>query len=1059
MIALSVWLIGTHNRAIAQTFRGSINGTLLDPSGAILAEIPLQAANDATGVSNHAVTTSAGQFTFADLPQGAYTVSVEAPGFQPYSIKGVTVEAGSIHSLTIHLSVANKNTVVEVSANALTLETETITRTSLIPSVAIHEIGQHGGDFLATLALVPGFAGNPNQGQGSINGARSTQTNFQLDGTDNNDPWQNMAGTNEGGIAPISGALLPLDAVEEFSYQANGGAEYGRNSAGTYNATLKSGGNQVHGSAYYQFRNEATAAKSPFVSEKYENRSSNWGGSIGGPIIHNKTFYFLALEKQDFDFNPGVYSTEPGAGYQALARSLLSQYAVTENPVSTKLLNTLWPADALSITKASVNNRFTLDNETGYSWNGVIKLDHAFNDNNKLSVHWYAGEGNQIGPSGSYLKSYYQVAPEHVQNYSAIYNRTLSASSTNQLQLGVSSFLQHFNDFNHSQDVSSLGLVTGSQFTGAPNITIGSFDAIGVTAPTGRNTTTGHLTDVLSVTQGRHELRFGGEYRRVQVDAFYFNGSRGAIKFNGSVGPWSSATKLADGTTIDSYTRSLADFLAGYSSSSNITYGDQERMIYQHLFSLFASDSWHLTRRFTLNLGVRYEYEGSIGNDDKNLSVFLPNKGVTFLGDGIDALYPASKLNFAPRVGAAYTPSEKLGLVIRTGGGIYYDTPNLGAFLSAKASNGAATGVNQNPGGADSVFAVSQQANTIVSGKSFFQNASKASTVGLFTVDQNFQAPRSYNFYLQLQKSLGGNVVAELGYVGTLGRHLLGWVDINAAALNSLTGKVVQSSRPYYSQYPNYAAINQLTSGFSSNYNAVQATLRTKSWYGFSSQASYTWSHNLDTLSSIGQVINPLDIRRNYSNSDNDIRHTLVGFLSYVVPGLEHSPAVVRAITRGWTVSSGFNFHTGKPFTIKNSNNDSSGTGDLTQLVDVVGNPFAGVSHAINNRVVTWINPNAFAAPAKGTFGNERRNQFYGPGYATADLNISRSFRLTERIKAVVRAELYNVFNRTNLASPSTTYNSGGTFGLISGTINSGGATGTAAGEPFSAQFRFQVTF
>jgi len=567
-VFLLLWGLG----ATGQTFRGNLSGALTDPSGAVVSGASVKATNQSTGLSYDTKSSSAGRFVFADLPLGTYTLTAEAEGFQRTSAKDINIGAGVARDVPLQLKVASATQTVEVSAQAdtIALDTTSSARTDVLSDVALHEAPRHGGDFLEVLSLLPGYAGEPNQGQGAINGGRGSSTNYQIDGTDNNDPWHNMAGSNEGGIAPISGALLPLDAVQEFTYQANGEAETGRSPSGTFNATIKSGTNHIHGSAYEQLRNEALSTTSPFLTTKPTNRGNNWGGSVGGPIVKNRTFYFLALEKQGFNFNPSSYSTAPGTGYQAQAKALLKDYGVSVNSVTSQLLTDLWPSSVLAISSASVNNHFSTDDETGYSWNGLIKVDHSFNAKNTVSGRWYFGEGPQTGPSGSNIKDYYQVAPMHVQNYSAIYNRIISPSISNQLQAGASSFLQTFNDFKHDQDVATAGLITGSKFLGAPSISIGNFDSTGATQPSGRNAITGHLTDTLSWVKGKHEYRFGGEFRRVQTDVFYFSNARGSLDFDGSVGSWSSATSLSDGTAIDSYTRSLADFLAGYSDYSSI---------------------------------------------------------------------------------------------------------------------------------------------------------------------------------------------------------------------------------------------------------------------------------------------------------------------------------------------------------------------------------------------------------------------------------------------------------------------------------------------------------
>ena len=356
-------------RLSAQTFRGSISGTLSDPTGSVVPGAPTRAVNDSTAASYSSVTTSAGQFSFTDLPLGSYTVSVQVPGFQPLVVNSVVVEAGVVRNLDLKLSIGNTTQTVEVKASALTLDTDTSTLTTVIPSSSVDQMPLPGGDFQQAVALIPGYAGYSVQGMGSIDGTRPTQKNYEIDGTDNNDPWHNMSASNEGGVLSISGALLPTDALEEFSFQKDASAESGRNPGGTISTVIKSGTNELHGSAKYFVRNEHLAAQSPFVPEGFPNtppqdQSANWGGTIGGPIIKNRTFYFAAFEKQTFTINPAETAIEPGVDYQAAALSLLTANGLSANPVSTALVKQLWPADALSATGTG-DNYFTVYPETG----------------------------------------------------------------------------------------------------------------------------------------------------------------------------------------------------------------------------------------------------------------------------------------------------------------------------------------------------------------------------------------------------------------------------------------------------------------------------------------------------------------------------------------------------------------------------------------------------------------------------------------------------------------------------------------------------------------------
>ena len=479
----------------AQTFRGGINGVVTDQSGAAIPGAQVQAIEDSTNVAHKTVSSSAGEFSFSDLPLGSYTVLISAAGFDTLRVSKVNVDAGAIYSLPVKLSIAAQSTTVEVSAAALALDTTTTTQTTDIPAKQVQDLPLNGRDFTQMVGLTPGFAGYVGGGYGSLNGTRANQMNWQIDGIDNNDLWHNIPAVNQGGVSGIAGIILPIDAVENFSAQTQASPESGRNPGGTINLSLRSGGNAIHGTAYYFNRNEALGAKNPFTPTKQEVRNQNWGFSAGGPFIKNKFFWFTTFEKQNFTIGVPASATEPSLAYQAEAEAVLAKYDVPVNPVSLALLNGnssakgLWPTYALQ-GPAQTGNYTSSDPEYGYSYNGLVKLDYTINANNSLTAHWFVGQGNQVAPVGSVLKAYYEVAPIHVQNYALVYNHVFSPTMTNQVLAGVNYFNQVFSDFETDFDPAALGLVTNAPFPGAPNINIGAngeFDPTGETPPEGRN--------------------------------------------------------------------------------------------------------------------------------------------------------------------------------------------------------------------------------------------------------------------------------------------------------------------------------------------------------------------------------------------------------------------------------------------------------------------------------------------------------------------------------------------------------------------------------------------
>ncbi len=1099
----------------AQTFRGAVNGTVTDPSGGVVPNAQVKATETATGIEHATVTTGDGLFAFQDLPIGTYKVSVTVAGFPTYTVDNVLVAQGAIYTMNIKLTLSQQSTTVEVSAAAITLDTTTATQTTLLTGEDLQTIPQNGRDFSQMVALTPGYAGYSAGGvSGSVNGTRYNQLNWQIDGVDNNDMWWNIPSVNQGGVNGIAGVILPIDAIDQLSVQTQSAPEAGRSSGGLVDMALKSGGKDFHGTVYFFDRNEAFAAKSPFVATKKRNRNYNYGFSVGGPIVKDRLFFFTTFEKQRFSIGLPGLGTEPSTAYQAASLQVMNAYGVNENAISQKLLANLWPSNALT-GPAQANNFSSSVPEFGFSYNGLAKFDYRINDKNNLSFHWFIGTGNQEAPVGgtvlavpaSQIPFYYEAAPIHVQNYAVALNTVINPRFTNQLLLGVNYFKQKFSDANTGFNVANFGLNLAPNFsqygvTGAPRIEIGTpggggFDQTGLTPPEGRQDITAHITDVLSYVVGKHQIRFGGEYRRAQLDEFYHERSLGTLLFDGTQadgtngkaswdtdlsacsGPYFGAGNPTVHTaclaqTFDVNITRLADFMAGYlnTGSSFIQLGNTERLVHVKTFALFAQDSWQVTPKLTLNYGLRWDYEGPLGDGKNDLSVFITSReGLVSQGSGgISTVYPKIFTNFSPRVGFAYRPKDTADLVVRGGVGLYFDTPSIHPFLDARSPNGGPQGIEANPAGTIPISTVSAQpASAILSpsqpvflpgpvcptGNGCVDASGNPVTYTLATVSQNFHTPYYYNYNLNVEKSMGKFIFLQIGYVGSAGHHLLTTADINQPAL-SATGTGV---RPLAALFPNFGVINEVETVGNSNYNSLQTVLKIREWHHFMSQFSYTWAHSLDDMSQSFGIVpqNSFNLKGDYGNSDTDARHTFTGVLNYDLP----SATRWKPLLNGWQLSSLLAFHTGQPFSVFSSS-DSTGTGENEQRANQVGNPFAGVKHSlvnVNGSIFEqWLNPSAFVDPAPGTFGTSPRNGYYGPGFADVDFSIVKNTPINERVRAQFRIEMFNVFNRANLAPPNNFR--GGGFGTSADTIGDFfGAPGIGPGEPFNMQLALKFIF
>src|SRR5215470_12743299 len=342
--------------AYAQTFRGSINGTVTDASGAVVANAQVKAENKATALVLSTTTTSEGQFAFQDLGIGLYKVSVSSVGFATTTVDNVNVSAGQTYTLNVQVKVGQTMSVVEVSAAAVILETTTTTQSTDLTSGLVQDVPLNGRDFTQLITIQPGFGGYNVGGFGSVNGTRPNQVNWQIDGVDNNDFWHNIPAVNQGGVSGIAGIILPMDSIVEFSSQTEAGPEAGRNAGGTVNVVTRAGGNDLHGTIYYYNRNEYYAAHTPFLpagSKAPPLRNENYGASLGGPILKDKLFFFANYEKQDFIIGLSGVATEPSDAWVSLAKDLLANpgnkygnyAAVVQSPASTNAIgpNGFWP--------------------------------------------------------------------------------------------------------------------------------------------------------------------------------------------------------------------------------------------------------------------------------------------------------------------------------------------------------------------------------------------------------------------------------------------------------------------------------------------------------------------------------------------------------------------------------------------------------------------------------------------------------------------------------------------------------------------------------------------
>lgn len=1052
--------------AFGQTFRGSIAGSVLDNSGGAIPAAKVQALSKTTGLSFDTVTNDAGDFSLPNLPLGFYDVTVSKDGFQAQKIASVEVAVSRTTNISAKLGVAQQATLIEISAAAASIETTSSTLASVVGPRAVQDLPMNGRDFRQMLKLNPGVS----PASSSVNGMRTSGNNYQIDGADNNDAFHNTSAVNQGGVSGIAGTLLPVEAIDQFSVVTNSTADFGRNGGSNVNLVIKSGTNDLHGSAYYFNRNEALSAFTPFqnpaTDKKRVMRNDQWGFSLGGPVLKNKLFYFTTFEGQKAIANLSLRTTHPSTAWVNDARAVLARYGVAVNPVAVNLLN-FWPSRYNALPN-TINNLVAGDRNDYDSYNGIGKIDYAVGKHN-MSFRYFGGTGAQTAEAGVPYREFFQVAPSRMHNVAINVTSTLSPRLVSQLLLGTNYFLQVFNDADTSYNPIAAGLNTGvpqnGSLGGSPALRISNFAGVSATQPLGRIDTTGHITENLSYTAGRHQLKFGGEYRRANFDIFYDTNKRGTFNWDGTRGPW------AQDAGVSAPLRSLADFMAGYITNTNgatIVRGQLQRDYRQNTFDWWMHDNWQVNQKLNLNFGVRWSYVGPLYDIDNSITSFVQGRGFVNVGKE-NPMWPKDWNNFAPRFGFAYNWRPKT--VIRGSYGFFYDVPPLN-FIVANTGmpNGGSAGVHANPAGPDPVFTQTRNGINIVAGQAIFPDGVTPTNVGAFGVSPDFRTPYVQNFNLNIQQQLNSNTVLQVGYVGSTGRKL--------SLLRSINPTLgLNQPRLLAQQFPTLGSINILETIANSNYNSLQTQLRMTRWKNFTATANYTFAKSLDNGSNVRNSLpaNSDNLRREYGPSNFDIQQVFTGFVSYEVPTFTSRAS---RLTKGWQLNALITGHTGEPLDFAAGTN-RSGTLNNRDRVDVLGGNWAnGVpARATAFSAVPWFNPcfldaagvrnaatcgsggtPAFQVPAIGTFGNIGRNILRGPGFGAVDFSIFKETPLfRERIRSQFRLEIFNIFNRANYANPGTNINSASNFGLITNTRNGASAPGIGFGEPRNIQLALKI--
>ena len=1004
-LSLSLW---------AQSYRGSIRGKVQDPSGGLIAGAKVTAKNSGTGQMRDTTTGPEGTYVLVELPAGEYVVTVEAAGLSPVA-QNVLVNVGVDMTADFDMvKVRQAQEQVTVVAAAPLVEENRDVLGQVVERKLVNELPLNSRDFGKLVALSPGATVDPSGvagtqggfGQFNINGNRDRSNNYMLDGTDNNDPFFNNSALNQTGIGGAPASLLPVDAIQEFNLQSQFGAEYGRNSGSVVNIVTRSGTNQYHGSAFEFLRNSALDARNYFNSESRKSvfQNNNFGASLGGPIVHDKTFFFLAYEGQrervGSDFALQVPTTAQIASARSTAQAMLGQPV---NPALDKILS-FYPVSDVSSIPSVVR-----DKNDGNNF--IAKIDHNLSNTEQISARYAFSQSDQVFPfgspagfgTGSRLPQFAQTSPARVQVVSASWLSTLGASKINEVRFGYSRYRTSFSDLNANFDPTSIGLNFGTGKLGLPEFDftgIENLGAIGFSVPRGRTSNTYQILDNFTWTKGKHTLKFGGEFRRAAIDNFNDNVERGIFQF--AAGNSFDPDPVVD-SLVNFYTGGAFD--ANFDSFVLVDTGNTQRTTYNNGLSFFAQDDYRVASNFTLNFGLRWEYFSPMSEKHNLLSNLAPDGTLAMVGThGLNGLYERDLHDFGPRVGFAWNTHGNT--VVRGGYGVFYDyVPQH--LLIANFTNSA--GVATNPIGPVPVLPMNFD-GSVFNGTNTTPNTPvlTPNTTGpysIFATPQKFHSPYTQNWNFNVQHRLAQSASLELGYVGSKGTKLVRLTDLNEPDGNGVAPN------------PNFGTMDLLTPAASSTYHALQTTLRIQSMHGLSGFTSYSWSKALDDASDGIDFVpgaafpqDPGNLAAERGPSTFDTKHRFTAAINYDLPRWH----ALKKLGSGWQLNWIASLQSGRPIPIANSS-DTSGRFYFNQRPNVV----PGVNPILPHwtPATGYLNPFAFVQPAFGTFGNLGRNSIYGPGYRNLDFSVTKITRF-ERLEVQFRAEFFNILNHPNFAQP-----------------------------------------
>jgi hypothetical protein len=1051
----------------AQTGSSTISGFVKDGTGAALPGATVKVVNVDTGVAIDLTTNGEGVYRATALVPGRYRVETSLDGFESAVNGPVTLQIGQTMAIDVTLGVGRQQETVTVTAAAPLVESQSSTLAQVVTRsmLAALPLPNRAASTLAGLApgvvMVDAGTGTAeNYPVFSVAGGRSRNQVFILDGGN---------ATNAVGLTrPQQLTSLPVDAMQEFRVITNNySAEFGHSTGGVVTMSTRSGTNALHGTAFESFSNDALDARDFFAATKPPINLNQFGGTIGGPAIRDRTFFFGAWERTRQLASNAVVSTVPtlpnrqgdfsdlrtGAGalipiYDPLTRQPFPGNVIPSDRLDPVALNAIayYPLPNRAGTATNANNyvgnaEATLDRDIV-----TTKVDHMLAGGDRVTARYYINNSHTSN-TGSYgnpvVDPLGDLSDVRVQSLLGAYTHTFSSTLANEFR--ATYLRRKFIDsrFDAGEDFAgAIGLrgVTASAF---PAFAIAGYASLSNPNLARNQTpiTDTQFLEALSWFKGTHAFKFGAESRFGGNSEVRDRGSSGSLTFSPLFTSNNSAPNTGNG---------LATFLLGEVNAGSVQISDRITTRAEY-YAFYAQDDWRLTERLTLNYGLRYDLELPRREVNNRMNSFDTTKinpvsgtpgVVTFAGvDGTpERAFATDVNNVGPRVGFAYRVSGSDRTVLRGGAGVFYgqtvdatigDTASLGfstqaSFVVAQAATQSAFRLRdgfpayaREPLG-DGFGAVrpGQQPYLAVS---FF--------------NPNQQAPTSYQSNIDLQHQLNSGLLLEVGYIGNEGRHLTGPdLTLDQVPADQLTSGNTQLVRPF-PQFSNVTWINPSIGR--SSYHAVFVRAQKRFSDSFSVLGHYTWSRYLDDVgasaaaddygSGAGSYQDAYNRQADWARSGDDVPHRLVITVLYEVPAFSGNHAINLALAH-WRVGVLQTAQSGPVFTVTSTANLTNAFPAGPVRPNLVGDPELPSDQ---QTLTHWFNTAAFANPAPLTFGNSPRSVLRGPAFVTTDLTLEKAIALSDRHSIDVRVEAYNLLNRTNFNPPGSVLGAAD-FGVIS---------------------------